>query len=304
MTAKITSAPTVIRTIAQMREAIRAYRKEAGAAASVGMVPTMGFLHEGHASLIGKSSQENGLTVLSIFVNPLQFGPNEDFERYPRDEAGDLAVAARAGADLVFLPSVAEMYPIPAATQVTVSGVTERLCGASRPGHFDGVGIVVTKLFNIVQPDRAYFGLKDAQQVAVVERMVADFNQPVAIVPCPIVREADGLAMSSRNVYLSADERREALVISGTLAKAPAWIESGMNASQLTAAVKEGITASPLADIDYVEVLTYPGLQPPASDAALSESESGGRIIVAAAVRFGRTRLIDNILISFPEAHS
>lgn len=300
MTATLTSTPAVVRTIADMRAAIRAYRAEAGATASVGFVPTMGFLHEGHASLIGRSVQDNGLTVLSIFVNPLQFGPNEDFERYPRDEARDLDVAARAGADIVFMPGVAEMYPTPAATQLTVSGVTERLCGASRPGHFDGVGIVVTKLLNIVQPDRAYFGLKDAQQVAVVERMVADLNQPVEIVPCPIVREADGLAMSSRNVYLSADERREALVISRTLAKVPAWIDSGMNAARLTAAVREGISASPIADIDYVETLTYPALQPPAPDAALTGSNE--RIIVAAAVRFGRTRLIDNILISLPEA--
>ncbi|MDG0789638.1 pantoate--beta-alanine ligase [Cohnella ginsengisoli] len=300
MTATLTSTPAVVRTIAEIRAAIRAYRAEAGATASVGFVPTMGFLHEGHASLIGRSAQDNGLTVLSIFVNPLQFGPNEDFERYPRDEARDLDVAARAGADIVFMPSVSEMYPTSAATQITVSGVTERLCGASRPGHFDGVGIVVTKLFNIVQPDRAYFGLKDAQQVAVVERMVADLNQPVQIVPCPIVREADGLAMSSRNVYLSADERREALVISRTLAKVPAWIDSGMNAAQLTAAVREGISSSPIADIDYVETLTYPALQPPAPDAPVSVSD--GRIIVAAAVRFGRTRLIDNILISLPEA--
>lgn len=300
MTATLTSTPAVVRTIAEMRDAVRAYRAKAGAAASVGFVPTMGFLHDGHASLIGRSAQDNGLTVLSIFVNPLQFGPNEDFEQYPRDEARDLDVAARAGADIVFMPGVAEMYPTPAATQITVSGVTERLCGASRPGHFDGVGIVVTKLLNIVQPDRAYFGLKDAQQVAVVERMVADLNQPVEIVPCPIVRETDGLALSSRNVYLSEDERREALVISRTLAKVPAWIGSGMNAAQLTSAVREGISASPLADIDYVETLTYPGLQPPAPEVPLSAS--GERIIVAAAVRFGRTRLIDNILISQPEA--
>lgn len=300
MTAALTSAPTVVRTIAELRQAIRAYRLQAGDQASVGFVPTMGFLHEGHASLLRRSNRDNGLTVLSIFVNPLQFGPNEDFERYPRDEARDLAVAAEAGAGIVFMPSVSEMYPRPAATQVTVSGVTERLCGASRPGHFDGVGVVVTKLFNIVQPDRAYFGLKDAQQVAVVERMAADLNQPVEIVPCPIVREPDGLALSSRNVYLSPDERREALVLSRSLARVPEWIAAGKTAAQLQAAVTEEISASELADIDYVEVLTYPELAPPVQDTPLSGLQE--RLIVAVAARFGRTRLIDNILIPVAEA--
>ncbi|CAI6081022.1 pantoate--beta-alanine ligase [Cohnella sp. JJ-181] len=300
MTASVTSAPAIVRTIPEMRKAIREYRSQASPGATVGFVPTMGFLHEGHASLIRRSNLDNGLTVLSIFVNPLQFGPNEDFERYPRDESRDLEVAAAAGADIVFLPSVEEMYPRRTATQITVAGVTERLCGASRPGHFDGVGVVVTKLFNIVSPDRAYFGLKDAQQVAVVERMVQDLDQPVEIVPCPIVREADGLAMSSRNVYLSADERREALVLSRTLAQVPAWIASGMTAERLEAAVTAGISASPLAVIDYVEALTYPSLTPPAADVPLSDADE--RLIVAVAVKFGRTRLIDNILISVPEA--
>lgn len=299
-TLTLTAAPVVIRTIAELRRAVKAYRVRAGEAASVGLVPTMGYLHDGHASLLRSSARDNGLTVLSIFVNPLQFGPNEDFERYPRDEERDLALAAASGANIAFLPEVSEMYPRPVATQVSVSGVTERLCGASRPGHFDGVGVVVTKLFNIVQPDRAYFGLKDAQQVAVVERMASDLNQPVEIVPCPIVREADGLALSSRNVYLSAEERREALSLSRTVARVPAWIAEGMTAEQLKEAVREGIAASPLADIDYVDVLAYPSLQPTAAEGPLTGCRE--RLLVAVAVRFGRTRLIDNILIPAAEA--
>ncbi|MEK0314086.1 pantoate--beta-alanine ligase [Cohnella sp. 56] len=300
MTASLTAAPAIVRTIAELRMQIKDYRRQAGEHASVGLVPTMGYLHEGHASLLRRSAADNGLTVLSIFVNPLQFGPNEDFDRYPRDEARDLAVAADAGADIVFMPSVGEMYPRPAATRVTVSGVSERLCGASRPGHFDGVGVVVTKLFNIVQPDKAYFGMKDAQQVAVIERMAGDLNQPVDIVPCPIVREADGLALSSRNVYLSETERSEALVLSATLARVPEWIAADATAERLKAAVTAGIAASPLADIDYVDVLTFPDMQPPQADLKLSDSRE--RLLVAVAVRFGRTRLIDNILIPAAEA--
>ncbi|WP_019005431.1 pantoate--beta-alanine ligase [Cohnella laeviribosi] len=289
------AAPEVVRTIADLRSKIAEYRLRAGPAAKVGFVPTMGYLHEGHASLIRRSAAENGLTVLSVFVNPLQFGPNEDFERYPRDEKRDYAVAAEAGANLIFMPQVEEMYPRPMQTSISVRGVTERLCGASRPGHFDGVAVVVTKLLNIVAPDRAYFGLKDAQQVAVISRMAEDLNMPVEIVPCPIVRDADGLALSSRNVYLSAEERSQALVLSQALKKVPEWIEDGATAPELTGRIARLIRTKPLADIDYVEVLSYPALEPLAETLPLKQARE--RILVALAVRFGKTRLIDNVLI-------
>jgi len=293
------SAPLVVRTIADVRSAVDKYRREAGPDAKVGLVPTMGYLHEGHASLMRRSAAENGLTVLSVFVNPLQFGPNEDFDRYPRDEARDRAVAAEAGADVLFLPDVSEMYPRRPVTSVLVREITDRLCGASRPGHFDGVGTVVSKLFNIVRPDRAYFGMKDAQQVAVVTRMTEDLNFPVEIVPCPIVRDPDGLAMSSRNVYLSPEERSQALVLSRTLGQVRGWIEAdgALTASGLIARIERQICEQPLADIDYVSVLTYPDLQPP-DDAPLRTSASRAPLLVALAVRFGRTRLIDNVLLT------
>ncbi|MBB6674098.1 pantoate--beta-alanine ligase [Cohnella nanjingensis] len=296
MTATLTSAPAIVRTIAELRRRVSEYRTQAGPGAKVGLVPTMGFLHEGHASLMRRSAADNGLTVLSIFVNPLQFGPNEDFERYPRDEARDLAVAAEAGAQLVFLPEVKEMYPTPPSTKMTVSGITEMLCGASRPGHFDGVGVVVTKLFNIVQPDRAYFGLKDAQQVAVVARIVSDLNQPVEIVPCPIVRESDGLALSSRNVYLKPEEREQALVLSQTLRQVPAWIREGAAPGELKSRMAAAIARMPLAEIDYVEVLTYPELQAPSDAAPLRDLKMN--LLAAVAVKFGQTRLIDNVLLN------
>lgn len=293
--------PKVIRQIAELREEIRSFRKSRPDA-TVGFVPTMGYLHEGHASLIRRSAGENGLTVLSIFVNPLQFGPNEDFERYPRDEERDLAIAEQAGAELVFMPPVSEMYPEKPKTTVRIAELTEGLCGASRPGHFDGVGTVVSKLFNIVQPDRAYFGLKDAQQVAVIAQMTADLNMPVEIVPCPIVREPDGLAMSSRNVYLSPEERRQALILSKTLAQVPDWIGEGMNATELNLRIRGRIRTQPLADIDYVETVTYPDLKAPAPDMPLRESRRP--VLVALAVRFGNTRLIDNVLLFPEEAHT
>lgn len=289
--------PKVIRRIAELRDEIASWRRAQPEAGRVGLVPTMGYLHDGHASLIARSAEENGLTVLSIFVNPLQFGPNEDFDRYPRDEARDLAVAEQAGADLVFMPAVEEMYPQPPRTRVSVSGLTERLCGASRPGHFDGVATVVAKLLHIVWPDRAYFGLKDAQQVAVLERMAQDLQFPVDIVPCPIVREPDGLALSSRNVYLNEEERRQALVLSRTLARVPEWIADGMTEAELVVRVRGRIRTEPLADIEYVEALTYPDLQPFAAGFPLRQSREP--LLVAVAVRFGSTRLIDNVLL-FP----
>lgn len=290
-----TLTPTVIRNIADLRKEIADFRRRSPEGSTVGFVPTMGYLHAGHASLLQRSSAENGLTVLSVFVNPLQFGPNEDLDKYPRDEQRDLAVAAQSGADIVFMPDVREMYPGKMLTGVTVSEITDRLCGASRPGHFDGVATVVTKLLNIVQPDRAYFGLKDAQQVAVVARMVEDLNIPVEIVPCPIQRESDGLALSSRNVYLSDEERAQALVLSRALSQVPDLIRSGMTADQLKAWLSAQIAAEPLADIDYVDVVTYPDLEPPASDAPLRQTDKP--LLAAVAVRFGKTRLIDNMLL-------
>jgi len=306
MTTSHAKTPVVVRTISEARRAIAEFRSSAvmaGRDATVGFVPTMGYLHEGHASLLRKSSADNGLTVLSIFVNPIQFGPNEDFDKYPRDEARDLRIAADNGADLVFLPDVKEMYPKARVTTVTVSDVTERLCGASRPGHFDGVATVVTKLFNIVLPDRAYFGQKDAQQVAVITRMAEDLNLPVEIVPCPIVRESDGLAMSSRNVYLSPEEREQALSLSRALAKVPEWIREGAGSSELSSRLTAEIRRSPLADVEYAEVLAYPDLAlPEASGAGLELSDYDGTVLVALAVRFGKTRLIDNRLLNPKEA--
>ncbi|WP_376717954.1 pantoate--beta-alanine ligase [Paenibacillus forsythiae] len=264
----------------------------------VGLVPTMGYLHEGHASLLRRAGEMCGTVVMSIFVNPIQFGPNEDYEAYPRDEQRDLELAEREGADIVFIPSVDVMYPRPTRTKIAVSSLTTRLCGASRPGHFDGVTTVVAKLFNLVQPEYAFFGLKDAQQVAVLRQMVEDLNMNVEIIPCPIVRERDGLALSSRNVYLSAEERRQALVLSRSLQEARKAVEEGRaeTAGEVRELLTSVISGSPLADIDYAEILTFPGLEPLEGGLPLTGAE--GEIIMALAVRFGRTRLIDNIIFT------
>ncbi|PWW05514.1 pantoate--beta-alanine ligase [Paenibacillus cellulosilyticus] len=289
----------ICRTKQQLREALENKRKQKPGL-TTGFVPTMGYLHEGHASLIRRSVAECDLTVLSIFVNPLQFGPNEDFDRYPRDEQRDLALAEASGADIAFLPTVEEMYPTKPLTSITVDVVTDRLCGASRPGHFDGVGVVVSKLFNLVQPQRAYFGMKDAQQVAVIRRMTDDLDMPIKIVPCDIVREPDGLALSSRNVYLSAEERSQALVLSQSLAKAKSIGETaGKTVQGLIDEVSNHIRESQLADIDYVELLAYPNLTPLAPNQLLLETP--GELLLAVAVKFGRTRLIDNRILSFSE---
>lgn len=281
-----------VKHIQELRQFIRQTRWNRPEA-RIGFVPTMGYLHQGHQSLLDTARRECDVVVLSIFVNPIQFGPNEDFSRYPRDEERDMAIARAAGTDIVFFPQVEEMYPAPTKTIVSVSGITQRLCGASRPGHFDGVATVVTKLLNIVQPDYAYFGMKDAQQVAVIEQMVYDLNIPVTIVPCPTVRESDGLAMSSRNVYLTAEQRRQAVVLSQALDTAERMIRDkrdGLSADELREAVTATIRTAPLAEIDYAEVLSYPALEP---IRALSEAD---RIILALAVKFGSTRLIDNRL--------
>jgi pantoate--beta-alanine ligase len=285
-----------IRSIAELRQEILAFRQYNPERSTVGFVPTMGYLHKGHASLLRKSVSDNGLTVLSIFVNPLQFGPSEDLDNYPRDEERDLELAKDAGVDIVFMPTVTEMYPQMNVTKVTVAEITERLCGMSRPGHFDGVATVVTKLFNIVLPDRIYFGLKDAQQVAVITRMVQDLNIPVEVIACPTQREEDGLALSSRNVYLGSEERSQALVLSRVLSYAEEWIREGVTASQLVARITAEISKASLADIDYVDVLTYPNLKVPDLQQPLIERK--GSLLIALAVRFGKTRLIDNKLLN------
>ncbi|KUP21217.1 pantoate--beta-alanine ligase [Paenibacillus sp. DMB5] len=282
----------VVRTVAQLREALDYMRQ--GGHTPVGFVPTMGYLHEGHASLLRKAGEKSNTVVMSIFVNPLQFGPNEDYASYPRDEARDLELAEREGADIVFIPSVEEMYPQPTLTKISVSSLTTRLCGASRPGHFDGVTTVVNKLFNMVQPDYAFFGLKDAQQVAVLRRMVSDLNMNVEIIACPIVRENDGLALSSRNVYLSAEERSQALVLSRSLKAVRQAMDEGSvrTADEARTLLVSEISSAPLAVIDYVEILTFPDLETLEPGSPLTNS--GSEIIIALAVKFGRTRLIDN----------
>ncbi|MDF2721634.1 MAG: pantoate--beta-alanine ligase [Paenibacillus sp.] len=283
-----------IETIQELRTQIKQARREVEQTkqtSSVGFMPTLGFMHEGHLSLIRRAKQENDIVVVSIFVNPLQFGKNEDFDKYPRDTERDVRIATEAGADFVFVPSVAEMYPSPILTTVVVGQITDVLCGASRPGHFEGVATVVTKLFQIVQPDKAYFGMKDAQQVAVIEQCVEDLNMPVQIVRCPTFREADGLAMSSRNVYLNGEERKQAVILSATLQKVGDWLqEPDMNMERVTSLIRESIESVPLARIDYADIRTYPRLEPVTSMGQWRESD----IVVALAVKFGKTRLIDN----------
>lgn len=281
------STVELISTIRGVREAVSAARK---AGQRIGFVPTMGYLHEGHLTLMRQARQECGFVVVSIFVNPTQFGPNEDFSRYPRDLERDMALCQQVPVDAVFHPAVEEMYPKPFLTGVRVDGITAGLCGASRPGHFDGVATVVTKLFNIVKPDVAYFGQKDAQQVAVIRRMVADLNMDVEVRPVPTVREPDGLAMSSRNVYLSPEERQGALVLSRSLRMAQERVAEGeRDMVSLLEAMKRMIAAEPLASIDYVQIVDYDTLKP------LERLE--GKALAALAVRFGKTRLIDNCIL-------
>lgn len=294
----------VIRTITEVRQEISRLRQSMGTSeAVVGFVPTMGYLHEGHASLMRAAKEQSDIVVLSIFVNPIQFGPNEDFDSYPRDEARDVETARLQGVDIVFIPSVNEMYPEPTQTTVSVSQLTDRLCGASRPGHFDGVTTVVSKLFNIVQPQRAFFGMKDAQQVAVIQQMVNDLNMAVEIVPCPIVRESDGLALSSRNVYLSAEQREQALVLSQALRTAQETIDTSpsITAADIRVMLRKVIQASPLAVIDYAEIQAFPSLQPLADHEKVYGRED---VLIALAVKFGKTRLIDNIKLHKSEVLS
>lgn len=278
----------IIKTVVQMRNWI-AEQKKAGRL--IGLVPTMGYLHEGHLSLARQARAENDAVVMSIFVNPLQFGPREDYATYPRNLEIDCRQAESAGVDVVFQPEPAEMYPqYPPLAIVEVKELTERLCGASRPGHFTGVATVVCKLFNIVHPHRAYFGQKDYQQVQVIKRMVTDLNIPVSIEMVPIKREADGLAMSSRNTYLSPREREEALCLYQALQICRKMFNSGLyKAPAILEAMKARILQEPSAVIDYVEICDAKTLAP--------VTEFKNPAVAVLAVYIGKTRLIDNLLL-------
>jgi len=275
-------------TIAEVRRVLDEARARG---ASVGMVPTMGALHEGHLSLIRAARAENDVVVVSVFVNPTQFGPQEDLEKYPRDLDRDLALCGQAGADLVFSPEVKEMYAESHSTWVEVVGLTDGLCGRSRPGHFRGVCTVVTKLLNICEPQRAYFGEKDAQQLAVIRRMVRDLDMRVRIVPCPTVREADGLAMSSRNVRLAPEHRAQAPVLYRALKTARDLVTEGeRDPAKLHATVMSVLSEAPSGEVDYVEIVDASDLTPVGT--------IEGDCLIALAVRFGDVRLIDNIRVS------
>ena len=274
-------------TINEVRANVKAWKKEG---LSVGFVPTMGYLHEGHGSLISRARKENDKVVVSIFVNPMQFGPGEDLESYPRDLDKDSAYCESLGADLIFHPEPEEMYTDGFCSYVDMSVLTEELCGLSRPVHFRGVCTVVNKLFNIVQPDRAYFGQKDAQQLAIIGRMVQDLNMDLEIIGCPIVREEDGLAKSSRNTYLSAEERQAALVLSKAVKLGQELVAGGeTDAKKIISEMSALIEKEPLARIDYVKAVD--GLTMQQIDTVKSP------MLVALAVYIGKTRLIDNFMI-------
>ena len=276
----------IVKSIEEVRSIVRGWRKEG---LRVGLGPTLGYLHEGHKSLIVKAVSENDRVVVSDFVNPTQFGANEDLESYPRDIERDAAICEAAGASLVFHPEPEEMYFPDNCTFVDMDGLTKGLCGKSRPTHFRGVCTVVSKLFHIVMPDRAYFGQKDAQQLAVIRRMVRDLNFEITIVGCPIVREKDGLAMSSRNTYLNAEERKAALILHKSLQAAEALMQTGeRDVAVIKAAIVERMKTEPLARIDYVEIVDAETLE----DAAAIERP----VLAATAVYIGKTRLIDNFI--------
>ena len=277
----------IVETIKEVREQVKEWKKQG---LSVGLVPTMGYLHEGHKSLIDRAVAENDKVVVSVFVNPMQFGPTEDLESYPRDMERDAALCENAGAALVFHPEPSEMYEDDFSSFVDMNTLTGGLCGKTRPIHFRGVCTVVAKLFNIVTPDRAYFGQKDAQQLAVIRHMVSDLSFGIEIVGCPIIREKDGLAKSSRNTYLSAEERNAALILSQSLKEGKALVEAGeKDAAKIKKVITDKINTEPLAKIDYVEVVDWKTLEP--------VSRIDAPILTAIAVYIGKTRLIDNFII-------
>ncbi len=276
----------IIHTIGMLRSYVKELKKEGR---TLGFVPTMGYLHEGHLSLIRKAKEENDRVVVSIFVNPIQFGTGEDFKTYPRDLERDSRLAESAGADVIFAPDECEMYPEGFSTYVENEGqVTKGLCGASRPGHFKGVTTVVAKLFNLVQPDKAYFGQKDAQQAVVIKQMGRDLDFDIEIVVCPIVREKDGLALSSRNTYLSEEERKDALILSQSLFEAEKMIKDGeREVKKIREYIVKRIQSVKSATIDYVEIVSAENLK------SLKHIE--GSVLLAVAAKIGTTRLIDNI---------
>lgn len=277
----------LITSISATRQLSRQFRSKG---ARLGLVPTMGALHEGHLSLVRAAKAKSDVVAVSIFVNPTQFGPHEDFARYPRNLKKDCELLEREGVSLVFAPSVEEMYPQSAVTWITVEGLSERLCGKSRPGHFRGVATVVAKLFNIIEPDIAFFGQKDAAQVAVIKRMVRDLNMPVQIEVCPIVRENDGLALSSRNAYLSPDERKMALVLHASLQRAQKVFDDGERAApKIAAEAKKAFVWQPAVRLDYFEIVDPESLEPVETITQKS--------LVAVAAFVGNTRLIDNFLL-------
>ena len=277
----------IVGTFKELREQVKEWKKQG---LSVGFVPTMGYLHEGHKSLMDAARKGNDKVVVSIFVNPMQFGPTEDLATYPRDLDHDAALCESAGVDLIFHPEAEEMYEKDFCSFVDMTGLTEGLCGKTRPIHFRGVCTVVNKLFNIVTPDHAYFGQKDGQQLAVIKRMVRDLNMDIEIVGCPIVREEDGLAKSSRNTYLSPEERKAALILSKTVALGKELAKTEKDANKVVEAMKKNIETEPLAKIDYVEAVDALSMAP--------VEKLEGTCMLAMAVYIGKTRLIDNTLIN------
>ena len=274
----------VIKKIDELKDVLKDYKKEGK---TIGLVPTMGFLHKGHASLIKKAVEENDIVVVSDFVNPIQFGPNEDLEAYPRDINADSKLCEDLGADFIFNPEPSEMYHDKKAF-VDIEGLSDNLCGARREGHFRGVCTVCTKLFNIVGPDRAYFGQKDAQQLSIIKKLVFDLNIPVGIVACPIVREDDGLAMSSRNTYLSADERKAALCLSKSIFEGEKMAKEGASVKEVLEKMKELISSEKLAKIDYISAVDLETIK--------DVDNFNKDTLVAIAVYIGKTRLIDNFI--------
>lgn len=277
----------IVGTVKEVREQVKEWKKQG---LSVGFVPTMGYLHEGHKSLMDAARKGNDKVVVSIFVNPMQFGPTEDLATYPRDLDHDATLCESAGVDLIFHPEAEEMYEKDFCSFVDMTGLTEGLCGKTRPIHFRGVCTVVNKLFNIVTPDHAYFGQKDGQQLAVIKRMVRDLNMDIEIVGCPIVREEDGLAKSSRNTYLSPEERKAALILSKTVALGKELAKTEKDANKVVEAMKKNIETEPLAKIDYVEAVDALSMAP--------VEKLEGTCMLAMAVYIGKTRLIDNTLIN------
>lgn len=277
----------IVGTVKEVREQVKEWKKQG---LSVGFVPTMGYLHERHKSLMDAARKGNDKVVVSIFINPMQFGPTEDLATYPRDLDHDAALCESAGVDLIFHPEAEEMYEKDFCSFVDMTGLTEGLCGKTRPIHFRGVCTVVNKLFNIVTPDHAYFGQKDGQQLAVIKRMVRDLNMDIEIVGCPIVREEDGLAKSSRNTYLSPEERKAALILSKTVALGKELAKTEKDANKVVEAMKKNIETEPLAKIDYVEAVDALSMAP--------VEKLEGTCMLAMAVYIGKTRLIDNTLIN------